>query len=200
MFFMPVREKKLIFMKLNELLYEDLEINSSDKQLDRDFKAALAQVFSPQFLSKINRLFNVTLKLKNFKERTNVMCYTVGTSIYVNAPLFKNTPHSKAVNYLLHELIHVLMNTKRFPELNKLQSSLVGIVRAYVEYGKESDFLTGKHQNLHSTWKGEVINYLFNDSINWKISSKIKDAYYKALEESGIFNLSSNFWKKRFDK
>lgn len=186
-------------MTLNEVLYEDLEIKSGDKSLDNLFKNSLSMVFSPSFLKRINQAFKTSIKLKQFNQRTNIMCYTIGTNIYINIPMFKSTPRNKALNYLLHELIHVLMNTKLFPELKQLQNELVKVIEKNIDKGKETDFLTGKHQDIHSNWRGEVINYLFNNSINWKISPNIQKEYYDKLENSEVFNLDSSFWKKRFN-
>ena len=127
------------------------------------------------------------------------MCYTAGTKVFVNAPMFNSVPVDKGIDYILHELVHVLINTNRFPELKKVSNDLAGIIKNGVPRGKESDFLTGKHQDIHSDWRGETINYLCNNSINWEVAvSGMKIAYKTILEESGLFNLNSPWWKKRF--
>lgn len=178
---------------------EDLRINSGEKALDNMFKQYMSNVFSPNFLSKINRQFNVTLNLRDFRERSNVMAYTQGTKIYINKPLFYSTPKDKAMNYIIHELLHVLNNTGKFPELSNVNKQLANIVAKSVDKDKISDFFTGKHQNIHSDWHGECINYLCNNSINWDVGIiGTKEAYKETLEESGLFNMKSIWWNKRF--
>lgn len=178
---------------------EDLRISSGEEALDNLFKRYMAQVFSPMFLKKINRFYNTTLVLKDFKQRSNIMCYTQGTKIYLNRPLFDATPKENAMNYILHELFHVLNNTGKFPELAIVNNKLLTAVLRGVDKGKEAEFLTGKAQNIHSNWRGEVINYLCNNSIKWDIGVKdLKEAYREILEESGLFNMKSTWWQKRF--
>lgn len=187
-------------MNLNDLiLLEELKIKSGDKAIDTLFRQKLSQVFSPAFLKKIDRRFDVTIKLRDFRQGNNVMCYTQGTKIYVNQTMFNSIPVEKAMNYIMHEMFHVLANTKSFPELEAVNKKLLRVVIKGVPRGKESDFFTGKHQNIHSDWRGEVINYLCNNSIDWDVAvSGMKIAYKTILEQSGLFNMNSPFWKNRF--
>lgn len=180
---------------------EELRVDSGEKALDNLFRRYMGQVFSPLFLKKIDRFFDTTLVLKDFKQQSNVMCYTQGTKIYLNRPLFDATPKDKAMNYILHELFHVLNNTGKFPELAAVNKNLLNIVLRGVNRGKEAEFLSGKAQNIHSDWRGEVINYLCNNSINWDVAiapKETKEAYKEILEESGLFNMKSTWWKQRF--
>ena len=178
---------------------EELRVDSSNKTLDRLFRASLSDIFSNSMLKKIDRVFDSSLVLKNFNKRTNIMCYTQGTKIYINKPLFENTTKEKALNYLMHELIHVLINTGKFPELKTLQNNLANVIFKAVKKEDISEFLTGKKQDIHSAWQGETINYLFNNSIKWdKAVPGTKLAYYITLKQSNIFKLNSLFWKKRF--
>lgn len=180
---------------------EELRVDSGEKALDNLFRRSMGQVFSPLFLKKIDRFFNTTLVLKDFRQRSNVMCYTQGTKIYLNRPLFDATPKDKAMNYILHELFHVLNNTGKFPELTAVNKALLNIVSRGVDKGKEAEFLSGKQQNIHSDWRGEVINYLCNNSIKWDVAidpKATREAYRETLEESGIFNMNSTWWKRRF--
>lgn len=178
---------------------EELRISSGEVALDKMFRAYLQQVFSQTFLKKIDRIFDTKLILKNFKEKSNVMAYTQGTKIYINRPVFFSTPKDHAMNYIMHELFHVLNNTHRFPELTKVNKELLNVVYNGVPRGKEAEFLSGKPQNIHSDWRGEVINYLCNNSIKWDLAAfGTKLAYKEILEESGLFNMTSPFWKKRF--
>lgn len=181
------------------LFTEELRVGSGEKALDALFRKYMKNIFSPTFLAKIDRQYNTTLKLRDFKEKSNVMAYTQGVKIYINRPLFYATPKEKAMNYIMHELIHVLMNTGAFPELKAVGIKLASIVSKGVSKGKISDFFTGKHQNIHSDWRGETINYLCNNSINWEVGTAgIKEAYKETLEESGLFNMKSTWWQKRF--
>ena len=187
-------------MEFADVLFtEEFRVNSGDKALDNLFRKQLEEVFSKQYLKKIDRLFDYTLNFSSFKERSNVMCYTQGTKIFINKPLFDSTPKEKAITYILHEIIHVLINTGSFPELKNLEKTLANVISKAVKAGKENEFLTGKEQNIHSNWKGETITYLFNNSIKWEVAIPgTKLAYFNILEKSNIFNLNSSFWKKRF--
>lgn len=187
-------------MNFTDVLFtEELRISSGEESLDELFRSTLKEVFSAQYLKKIDRQFDTTLVFSDFKQRSNIMCYTQGTKIFVNKPLFDTTPKEKAINYIMHELIHVLINTGNFPELKTLQKDLAGIVSKAVKKENVSEFFTGKKQNIHSAWQGETINYLFNNSINWDSALfGTRLAYYNTLKQSNIFNLDSAFWKKRF--
>lgn len=187
-------------MNFNDTVFtEDLRISSGEAALDKMFRSYLQQVFSPSFLKKIDRVFDTKLVLKDFRERSNVMAYTQGTRIYVNRPVFLSTPKDHAMNYIMHELFHVLNNTHKFPELVKVNKELLNVVYNGVPRGKEAEFLSGKPQDIHSDWRGEVINYLCNNSIKWELAIfGTKFAYKEILEESGLFNMSSPFWKERF--
>lgn len=187
-------------MNFEDIVFtEDLRISSGEKALDKMFRTYLIQVFSPNFVKKIDRVFTIPLVLRDFRERSNVMAYTQGTKIYVNKPLFFSTPKDKAMNYIMHELIHVLSNTGKFPELVNVNKQLANIVAKAVDKDKISLFFTGKQQNIHSDWRGEAINYLCNNSIDWSTAVVgTKEAYKETLEESGLFDMTSPFWKKRF--
>lgn len=178
---------------------EDLRISSGEQALDKMFDKYMKEIFSPIFLKKINRTLSLNLKFKNFRERSNIMLYTQGTKIYINKPLFSQTEKSSAIKYIMHEVFHVLINTNKFPELKKVNEELSNIVSKAVPKGKESEFLTGKEQNIHSDWRVEVLSYLCNNSINWEIATLgTKLAYEQTLKRSGLFNMSSHFWKERF--
>lgn len=181
------------------LMTEELKISSGEKALDRAIRAYLPEVFSPSMVRKIDRVLSGRFALKSFKQKSNIMCYTQGTSVYVNWPLFYSTRKDKAVNYIMHELIHVLINTGSFPELKNVQNELATIVYNSVPRGKEAEFLTGKNQNIHSDWRGEVLNYLCNNSIRWGLGELgTRLAYKETLEESGLFSMKSAWWRKRF--
>lgn len=187
-------------MNFEDIVFtEDLRISSGEKALDNLFNKYMALIFSPLFLKKINRLFDRTLVFKDFKQKNNVMCYTQGTKIYINRPLFASVEKDKAMDYIMHELFHVLSNTGLFPELNVVSGRLLNIVSKGVEKENIAEFLTGKKQNIHSDWRGELINYLCNNSFKWELAMKeVKEAYRETLEESGLFNMKSVWWQKRF--
>ena len=104
---------------------EDLRISSGEAALDNLFTRTMAEVFSPMFLKKINRYYNRTLVFKDFKQNSNVMCYTQGEKVYINRPLFASVPKEKSMNYIMHEMFHVLNNTGKFPELAVLNKKLL---------------------------------------------------------------------------
>lgn len=189
-------------MNVNDIfINEDLSIDSGDKQLNKIFRSYIIAIFSNKFLSKIDRIFDMVLKFKDFKERSNVVCYTQGMKIYINRPFFDSLTYNKKMKYLIHEFIHFLENSGKFPEISELERKLANIVSREVPRSEISTFLTGKKQNIHSDWRKETLTYLANNSINWNVPKRdIKDQYYKELKDSEIFNLNSYYWKKRFDK
>lgn len=181
------------------LMTEELRVSSGEKALDKAIRACLPEIFSQAMVHRIDRILSGKLPLKGFRQKSNIMCYTQGTSIYVNWPLFYSTRKDKAVNYIMHELMHVLMNTGSFPELKNVQSELATIVYNSIPRGKEAEFLTGKSQNIHSDWRGETLSYLCNNSIKWEMGELgTKLAYKETLEDSGLFNMKSAWWGKRF--
>lgn len=187
-------------MNFEDIVFtEDLRISSGEKALDNLFHRYMELIFSPMFLKKINRFFNTTLVFRDFKQKSNVMCYTQGTKIYINRPMFAAVTKEKSMDYIMHELFHVLSNTGKFPELDMVNKKLLNIVSKGVERENITEFLTGQKQNIHSDWHGEVINYLCNNSFKWELAMKeVKEAYRETLEESGLFNMKSVWWQKRF--
>lgn len=184
---------------LEAVFNESLTIKSGNETLDKIFDYYLEEFYSPMMVSKIHRVFKKPLKFKDFKAKNNIMCYTQGLDIYINRPLFENTPKEKAMNYILHEMVHLLINTHKFPELQSVVENLYRIVLQAVPRGKESVFFTGKKQDLHSDWKGETLSYLCNNVIKWDVAiSGTKLAYQSTLIDSGLFNMNSKWWKKRF--
>jgi hypothetical protein len=104
----------------------------------------------------------------------------------------------------MHEFVHILQNSKNFfivssfSDLRKLEKELYQLISKNLT-GSYSQFLTGKHQDLHSKKIDEILTYQMNNSINWRVVKQgTKEQYFNLMKKSNLFNLSSPFWKKRF--
>jgi len=187
-------------MKYKEYLKE-VELDT-DPNLNYLFSVALRQVFSINFLAKIDQIIKKNIKIKTVNEKPGVIGYNQGETIFVNKNEFFQRSEEQQVRYLLHEFMHILqrkrgMFFRKFPEIKNLTNDLKEIISKNSKYPL-SVFLTGKKQDLGPGQKWEILSYFMNDSINWNaISAAGKQEMIKAFESSRIFNLDHAFWKKR---
>ena len=187
-----------------ELLIHEVELETKDKQLNVLFDSYLSQVFSPAFKKKIDETLKDKISFKEVVDKNkNVIAYTMGNTIYVNSPVFYSKNRSKGILFLLHEFIHILQNSKSFFLMNKfndiknIEASLYNVVQRNL-VKPYAVFLTGKQQALHSSGKDEVLTYQMNGSVDWSaLKPGAKEEYIKILQQSGMFNLNSKFWRKR---
>jgi len=177
---------------------------SGNPELDKLFNLALKQVFSSQFLQRIEDKIKKVIKVHEVDEKQDVIAYNKGTDIFINKNEFFNREKSQQVKYLLHEFIHVLEKKRgilfrQFKDIKKLTNTLNRILQKELTQPL-SVFLTGKNQKLGAGGKWEILSYFMNDSINWNaVSPKGRKEIIEALQQSGIFNLSHPFWKKRLE-
>jgi hypothetical protein len=189
-------------MNLEDYLFE-VKMKGVSPKLESLFNEAIKEVFSSAYFNKIEKDLAKKIGMKKVKLKDNkVAAYTMGSTIYVNEPYFESISPKKQMDYLLHEFIHILQKSKKFfllssfKELNSLGIKLWKIVKK--ESKNPGKFLTNKDTPSHLINKYEVIAYLMNNSINWnEISSDGRRQFKNLLKSSGLFNLSSNFWKKR---
>lgn len=132
-----------------------------------------------------------------------IVAWNIGTKIYVNKQIFYSKNKADQIRFLLHEFMHVLMNKKsfliqrQFKELHDLSQELYEIVKKSL-VKPMSVFLTGEEQKIPTMDTQEIISYLMNGKINFNaLSLEGKRKFIKTLLNSGIFNLQSNFWKRR---
>jgi len=187
--------------RLNDYLLE-LKIGKNP-EIEKIFNLALKQVFSAQYLNKIESTINKRIKIKEkiIKDQ-NMVAWNEGTNIYINKPIFYAKSSTQQIRYLLHEFMHVLHHSKSFfilrdfKEIKKLSSALWPIVK---ENTKDIGmFLTGKSINKKYLNKEETVSYLMNGNIKWnQISPKGKQLFIAELKRSNIFNLQDQFWLKR---
>ena len=201
--FLPFLIQGMLFLKVNFMKYaeicEELEIDSEINKINRNFRKYIEQVFSPIFLKKIDRVFKKPLIVENFKENTNVMALTSPDNVIsVNTKMFLSLPTERAMVYIIHELFHVLQNMSQFPEVKKV-NKLLGIkTLKRIPRQKVNEFLTGKSQDIHSDYKDEFLSYCSNAAFKWDMAKELKAEYLNILKLSGIFNLDSEWWSKRF--
>lgn len=175
-----------------------------DESLNRIFNLSLAQVFSPQFLNKINKEIRRRIKLKEVNVKNqDVLSYNRGNSIYINSIPFNKLNVKGKMQILLHEFIHLLQRKKKafffrnFKEVDILTDNLLKITEKHLAQPL-SVFLTGKNVNLGPGGKHEILGYLMNDKLGWEaISPEGKKLFIEELIRSRLFNISHPFWKKR---
>lgn len=177
---------------------EELEIDSEIEEINKNFRKYIEQVFSPIYLQKIDRVFKKPLIIKQFKEKSNVMALTTGNQISINIKMFKELPIEKAMVYIIHELFHVLQNLSQFNEVRTVNRILMKKTMNRINPANINSFLTGKEQNIHSNYKDEFLSYCSNFAFNWKLAPELKQEYYNTLNNSGLFNMESKWWTKRF--
>jgi predicted metallopeptidase len=175
-----------------------------NESLNRIFNLALAQVFSQQFLNKINNEIRKRIKLKEIRNRNqDVLSYNRGNNIYINSIPFNQRGVKEKMQILLHEFMHLLQRKKKafffknFKEVDTLTNNLLKIAESHLNKPL-SVFLTGRNVNLGPGGKHEMLGYLMNDKIGWEaISPEGKKLFIEELRRSRLFNLSHPFWKKR---
>lgn len=177
----------------------ELDTNPNLREL---FNIALRQVFSINFLSKIDKSIKRNVKIKIVDEKPGIIGYNQGDDIFVNKNEFFDRGEQEQIRYLLHEFMHIIQRKRgiffrKFPEIKKLTNQLKSIISKYSRYPL-SVFLTGKNQDLGPGQKWEILSYFMNNSINWNaIKPEGKQEIISALRQSGIFSLDHPFWKKR---
>lgn len=175
-----------------------------DESLSRIFNLALEQVFSPQFVKKINNEIRRRVKLKEITNKNqNILSYNKGNNIYINSIPFNKRGVKEKMQLLLHEFMHLLQRKKKafffknFKEINDLTNNLLKITEKHLNQPL-SVFLTGRNVNLGPGGKHEILGYLMNNKIGWNaISPEGKKLFIDELRNSRLFNLSHPFWKKR---
>jgi len=182
-----------------------LEVNLQDESLEGYFNEGLKQVFSPVFLSKINKKIQHLIPIKYVENHnnSNEVVWTENNEISVNKKEFEKIDVVKRIKYLLHEFIHILLNSKSFfvinafIELRKVSNKMHQIVEQYA-IGNVGAFLINKTIEEKYLNNQESLAYFMNGKMNWKM---IKPEGAKLLKEtiinSGLFNTSSEFWRKR---
>ena len=186
-------------MKYDEIIYEELKIDSEINKINKNFRKYIEQVFSPIFLKKIDRVFKEPLLVETFKQNSNVMALTSpNNTISVNVKMFKELPTERAMVYIIHELFHVLQNMPQFEEVRTVNKLLGEKTIKRIPKLAINKFLTGKEQNIHSNYKEEFLSYCSNAAFDWSMAEDLKKEYYNTLKNSGLFNITSEWWSKRF--
>jgi len=186
---------------MNNYLIE-LQIGK-DPEIEKVFNLALKQVFSSEYLTKVEEAINKRIKIKEKTGKPGVVAWVVGTTIYINKQEFYARNIKQQIKYLLHEFLHVLHNSKsfvffkKFKEVDILSKRLWFIIKKYTT--EPGDFLNKKGGvPRHLLNKQESLSYLMNDSMDWKqMKPGGKAMFIKALDDSKVFNLKHQFWKTR---
>ena len=182
-----------------DMILEELQITSDIEKINKNFRKYIEQVFSEIFLKKIDRVFKTPILVEGFKQSTNVMALTsTDNKIFVNTKMFNSLPTEKAMIYIVHELFHVLQNMSQFPEVRTVNQNLMKRTMKRIPENNISKFLTGKKQNIHSDYKEEFLSYCSNAAFDWDMCKDLKREYYNVLKNSGLFNMESEWWQKRY--
>lgn len=186
----------------------DLENYLLEQKLKKDpsllnfFNSYAVEVFSQSFLNKVKSIIP-DLKIKEVVNRNkNLAAYTRSRStIFVNRPVFYQLDRVEQISILLHEFIHILQFKKsreirrasedlwRFVNQNKLPEATV----SEVVLGKK--YIKSKFMN-----RNEILPYMMNQTFRWeKMKDGSKERLLEVLKRAGIFNLDSDFWKKKLE-
>ena len=190
---------KVNFMNFDDLVYEELFIDSGDVSTDKRYVKLLGLVFNEMYLKKINRVFKDGIKIKKINRDNNIMAITVGTQISVNSKNYDELSAVRANVYLIHETFHVLQNMSQFKELATINDKLCKKSNQMIPREKMSAFLTGKTQDIHSDYTKEFLSYFSNNVFKWEICPALKKEFSEIIKSAGIFNTDSSWWKKRID-
>lgn len=173
-----------------------------DPNIDKIFNEALKQVFSDRYFNKIENKLTKRIDVIEKKGPANTVAWNKGTTIFINPNEFNKRDMKNKMKYLLHEFLHVLQHSKSgmfmrdFKELRNLSRKLFSISKKYTK--DVGLFLTGKKVPGRFINHEEALSYLMNDSIQWnQINAKGRKVFLNELQKSGIFDLSSNFWRSR---
>jgi hypothetical protein len=186
-------------MNLKEVIEEELIINTKNKQLNFLYRKTLKEIFSSDYLNKIDNYFLKGLTIKNIKRKNNVVAITKGKEVSVNSLIYSSLPLESAVMYLVHETFHVLQNINVFNKLKEVNDKLCYVGMKLIPKDKINLFLTGKNQDIHSDPTKEFLTYFSNNVFVWDINPNLKPQFKKIIEQAGIFNTNSNWWKKRIN-
>jgi hypothetical protein len=190
-------------MELDNYLLE-VELGTSNPQINNLFNVALKQIFNRQYLARIENIINKKIKIKEVHDRNpNVIAYSIGSTIYINKKEFYRLPLDHQIKYVLHEFVHTMQNNRRFfilkglKELHDLTNRLSDAVQGNL-LKPYSVFLTKKNTKIGEGGKYEIFAYLMNNSIDWNaLNTEGRKKFLQALEDSNVLNLESPFWKAR---
>lgn len=184
---------------LRELLLE-IELGTNP-EIENTFNIALKQIFSENYLAKIENIIKKRIKIKEVRMKAGAVAFNKGNNIYISKDEFPKLSKIRQVSFLLHEFVHILQRKRafffisRFKELNALTRRLTPIIKKNL-IKPISVFLTGKNVDIGPGKMNEILAYLLNDSINWNaISPDGKEAFVRELKRSGVFNLNSKIWR-----
>jgi hypothetical protein len=188
------------------LLNEEL-LQTNDQELSRTFEVALKSLFSPSFYSKIEKVLKEKIQVLPFTHDENgAVAYNVNGKIYVNEREFGKLNTDRKVAYLLHEFIHVLQRKRTlgilssFNEVVSLTNNLYKLISKNLT-GSLSKFLTGKEMDIGPLKSIEVLAYTMNAKLHFEFTKEgTKEQFIKILQDSGLFNLNSFFWKERLER
>jgi hypothetical protein len=192
-------------MDLNQYLTE--VVLTGDNELNNFFDETLKKVFSPSYYNKIeNTLDKIKLSYYNDPKDFTTAYVNKGNNkvIYINRYFFDKLPKDKKMEFLVHEFFHILQQTKsfifirKFKELIELEKKVEKIIAFYLT-GSITAFLTGQSIETISP-ENEILSYMIGSrNVDWsKINPKGKKEIQTVLESSGLFNTSSDYWKKIF--
>lgn len=175
-----------------------------DASIEKMFNHALNLVFSTSYLNKINKFVKDKVTIIDAQDKNErIVAWNIGTKIYVNKQIFYSKKKSDQLRFLLHEFMHVLMNKKsflvqrQFKDLHDLSQELYNIVKKGLTKPM-SVFLTGEEQKIPTMDTQEIISYLMNGKVDFSaISPQAKNQFFITLKNSNMFNLQSNFWRRR---
>lgn len=197
-------------MEAYKYINEKVEIGENPT-IEKFFNIALKQAFSQSFMNDIESKLHKRLKIKEQNLGIGIEAATANkNAIIINPIEFNKLNLKKQIGVLLHEFIHVLQLNKRFFIFNKfkqlkhLTKILYNIVKATLIKPFTFELFLNKERSGTGLGAGkemEIIAYLMNDRLRWKtITLQGRNEFFKAIKNSGLFNLNHTFWKQRIKK
>lgn len=167
--------------------------------LEEELLGFSKDILSEKYFEKVKEILpNIRISSKNMKD--SVVAYTLGKRIYLNDKKFFRTSKKTQMEYLLHELIHIIQEKDK--DLVKNGEFIFNLLKARRKDKKQSlsEILTGI-KNLSGRYFNdrEIIPYLLNNKIDFDyLKEGTKEELKEYLAKEKIFNLNSNYWKVKF--
>lgn len=178
----------------DDILNEEILLNSKSEALNKLFHRTLKNIFTPQFYNRVDKALGERINVLDDDLNNNIVAYSKDGMLFVNARVFYSKPRKDALVYILHELIHLLSQKIQFYQIRQLEKKLWKLVKNKL-VKSYSEFLTGKKQPLHSIKSEEILTYLMNQSLNFSaVKPDVKEKYIDLVKKSNIFNLESDYF------
>ena len=192
----------------------------TSKALDKLLNASMKKIFHPKFYRKIKKEVNKKIRVREAnvgdvllgKYASNAVAWVAhgplsSSTIYIEKAYLEKESKGFLIKTILHEIVHILQNQKKFffffqkfPELREVSKNMGRILRENLKEGYDISQFFGFPRKVDiGSDTLETIAYIIAPH-KLKLSLlniEGKKALVKYLNTAKIFNLKSDFWKKR---